>query len=99
MPRIIKVMHEGIPFRSIKERNRYITLKELLAKDEIFNLRYKQQFPIIVNEIRIMTYIPSFTYKDKDMNYVVEHFRSTNSSFKKIAKLMLACYGITVQTY
>lgn len=96
MPYKTRVIYLGREFRSIQERDRWIKLSE---NKEISHLVYKPKFPIIVNGITITTYIPSFSYKDKDMNYVVEHFRGTGSSFKKIAKLMLACYGITINRY
>lgn len=92
-----KCTYKGIKFDSIGERDRYKQLELMQCSGEIANLNVQTKFPIIVNEVKICTYIADYTYKDKQGNYIVEDFKGVQTAiFKLKKKLMLAVHGIDV---
>lgn len=95
----VKCTYSGIKFDSIGERNRYRELEMMQNQcGQIIELKTQVKFPIIVNDVKICTYIADFTYKRKeDMQYIVEDFKGVQTSiFKLKKKLMKAVYGIDI---
>lgn len=68
---------------------------------EIHGLRYQVRFDIVINDIKVCTYIADFTYKDESGREVVVDAKSDYSRKDKVyrlkKKLMHAVYGITIQ--
>lgn len=62
--RNIKTVIDGITFDSIKESERYKKLLLLQKTGEISDLILQPKFPIIINNIKICTYIADFSYVD-----------------------------------
>ena len=86
-----KVEYDGIKFDSIKERNRYIGLKQLERLGVIQNLqrqvKYELQpsFKLNGNTIRSITYIADFVYT-RDGEEIIEDtkgFRTNEYLLKK----------------
>lgn len=95
--RNVKCTYKGFKFDSIGERDWYKTLELLQLAGEISELKTQVKFPIVVNNLKICSYIADYTYKDKQGNYIVEDFKGVQTSiFKLKKKLMLAVYGIDV---
>jgi hypothetical protein len=93
-----KVETDGILFDSIAERNRYQDLKLLQQAGEIKDLELQVKFPLIVNDMKVATYIADFVYRECSNNQVVvedvKGFRTPEYRLKK--KLMLAIYSISI---
>lgn len=89
---------DGIEFDSKAEANRYSELKLLQRSGEIKDLEIQVKFPLVVNDIKIATYIADFVYRDCATNAVVvedsKGFRTRDYRIKK--KLMLAIHRITI---
>ena len=93
----VKCTYNGFKFDSIGERNRYKTLELLQLAGEISELKTQVKFPIVINNVKICSYIADYTYNDKQGNYIVEDFKGVQTSiFKLKKKLMLAIHGIEV---
>jgi hypothetical protein len=93
-----KTTVDGIVFDSRAEARRYQELKLLERAGEIFGLKRQQQFPIIINGMKVCTYIADFTYSDlrKGRDVVEDHkgFPTPQYALKK--KLMKAVHGIEI---
>lgn len=95
--RNVKCTYKGFKFDSIGERDWYKTLELLQLAGEISELKTQVKFPIVINNLKICSYIADFTYHDKQGNYIVEDFKGVQTSiFKLKKKLMKAVYGIDV---
>ena len=65
----------------------------------ISDLELQPRFALVVNGIKVGTYVADFSYVDKERGHVVEDVKSpatrTNVFLLK-KRLMLACHGIDV---
>lgn len=81
---------------SRKERDRCLTLHLYQLRGEIANLELQVPYPFWVNGILVATYYADFRYRRGD-EVVVEDVKGMRLPLYAIkAKLMLACYGITI---
>jgi len=98
----IKTEVDGIVFASHAEARRYSELKLLEKAGEITNLVLQPKFPIVVNGVKICTFIGDFGYWDvaaqKNITEDVKgaHKGSAYAMFNIKKKLVLACYGIEI---
>lgn len=88
---------DGVRFASIREKNRYIDLKALLAFGNISELRLQPKFVLAVNGMRICMYIADFSYIEKGKKIIedVKGFSTPVYLLKK--KLMKAIYEIEIR--
>lgn len=92
-----KCTYKGMKFDSIGERDWYKTLELLELAGEISELKTQVKFPIVINNVKVCSYIADYTYKDKQGKYIVEDFKGVQTSiFKLKKKLMKAVHGIDV---
>lgn len=92
----VKGEADGLSFDSQKEKKRYGQLKMLLRAKLISELELQARFPILVNGVKICTYIADFKYI-RDRKLVAEDtkgFRTPVYRLKK--KLVEAIYGIKI---
>jgi hypothetical protein len=87
---------DGIRFASKAEAARYGVLKMLQRGGAISALTLQVKFPIVVNEIKICTYIADFVYKENGRDVVEDVKGILTPAYRLKRKLMLACHGITV---
>lgn len=96
----------GIKFHSKKELKRWNELKLLLASGLIRNLKRQVQFDIIINDMRVTTYVADHVYEEIAQDRsgwatVVEDVKSSatqqNAVYRLKRKLMLAVFGITIR--
>ncbi len=88
---------DGITFDSKKESERYSELKILERAGAIKNLTLQPRYPIIVNDIKICTYVADFTYQTRLGETLVEDVKGMRTQVYIIKrKLMKAIYGIDV---
>ena len=93
-----KTTVDGIRFDSIREAERYISLRHLLKQGEIKDLRLQVPYPIEVNGIKVCVYKSDFTYFDvtagREIIEDVKGYRTKIFILKQ--KLMRACLGLEV---
>ena len=100
--RNVKCTYNGIKFDSIGERDRYKVLELEEKAGEIHNLKTQVKFPIIVNGIKVCTYIADYTYYRKENlkiadTLTVEDYKGVITGlFTLKKKLMKAVYGIDI---
>lgn len=92
-----KVEVDGITFASAKEARRYGELKLLERAGEISSLRTQPRFPIVINGVKVCTYVADFAYFEGEPTCVVEDVKGFKTDVYKIKrKLMKACHDIDV---
>lgn len=91
-----KTEHEGIVFPSRKEANRYIELKLLEHAGKIRGLERQVKFPLIVNGVKVCTYVADFVYQQGTKAIVedAKGYRTREYNLKR--KLMKACHGVEI---
>lgn len=92
------VEEDGHRFDSKAERARYRELKLMRAAGEISYLELQPDYPLIVNGVKIGTYIADFCY-ETDHGTVVEDVKSPATRtpvFRIKKKLVKALYGIEI---
>lgn len=67
----IKTEVDGYIFASKREANRYSELKLLEMAGEISNLELQPEFPVVINDKNICTYIADFKYTTKVKKVVI----------------------------
>lgn len=96
----IIVEFDGKTFHSLKERDRYITLRARQAAGEIIQLACQVKFDLESEDQKICSYIADFTYTENG-RLVVEDVKSRAT--RKLAvyrlknKLMKANFGIDIK--
>lgn len=88
---------DGLKFASRAEARRYQDLLLLLAAGEIHDLKCQVRYPLVVNEVKIGTYVCDFQYRDCDGKQIVEDVKGVATQVFKIkCKLMRALYHIEI---
>ena len=92
----LKTEVDNIKFASRREAARYSQLKLLEASGAISNLELQPKFPIVVNGVKICTYIADFQYVETGAKVIEDSkgFRTPVYRLKK--KLMQAVYDIDI---
>lgn len=93
----IRTVVDGQAFDSKREAHRFGELKMLERSGIITELRCQPKFPLMVNGVKICTYIADFHYIGQDGREVVEDVKGMRTATYILkAKLMIACYGVRV---
>lgn len=97
-----KVVVDGITFDSKAEAKRWEMLLHMERSGEIYALRRQVRFPIVVNGLKICTWIADFAYRiSASGNDVVEDVKSEFTRklplYRLKYKLVQAVLGITIQ--
>jgi hypothetical protein len=91
---------DGIVFHSKKECDRYAELKLLQAARIIRGLELQKEYPLIVNDMTIGTYVADFVYwHNEEQQVIVEDVKSPGTQtpvYRLKAKLVSALYGIRI---
>lgn len=94
--RAIKTEIDGILFASRKEANRYSELKILERAGKITDLCLQVSFPLIIEGVKIATYICDFAYTENNQVIVEDCKGMKTATYKIKAKLMWALYRIKI---
>ena len=88
------MFHNGQRFASQAERGRYLTLLTLETVGEIADLKCQVWFPLVVNGVKVCSYVADFTYQDRTGTLVVEDHKGYRTpEYKLKAKLFAAVHG------
>lgn len=92
---------DGIKFDSKAEAKRYMELKFLESAGRISNLQRQVRYQIVVNNMKITTYIADFVYTDDKGHQVVEDQKGGKATMTPLyrvkKKLMKAVHGIDIK--
>ena len=98
---------DGIRFASKKEAGRYQELRLLEKAGDIRELELQKRYPLVVNEVKIATYIADFTYESRVVQEMARGrvWHPTTEDCKGVRtpvyrlkkKLMLALYSIEIR--
>lgn len=88
----------GLRFASKAEAQRYLELTLLQKAGAIGELECQPRFPLVVNGVKVCTYIADFRYRDvKTGQVVIEDVKGVRTrDFVIKKKLMAAVHGIAV---
>ena len=99
--RNVQTVVDGITFDSKAEARRYGELRMLEQAGAILHLELQPRFPLMVNGVKVSTYVADFAYSTLMQELVVEDVKSAptraNRAYRLKRKLMKACLGIDVQ--
>lgn len=92
----MKTEYNGGTYDSKAEANRAMELDLLVKAGKITDLARQTKFPIIINSIKVFTYIADFTYYEGGKQIVedVKGVRTAMFNLKK--KCVEAQYGVTI---
>lgn len=96
-----KMKLDGFTFDSIKEADRWSSLRLLEKSGAIRDLQRQKRFKLVVNGALITTYVADFAYLDaKTGSVVIEDTKSAFTAkmplYRIKKKLMAACLGLTI---
>jgi hypothetical protein len=94
-----KTVVDGVTFASQKEAQRYGVLKLLERAKDIIELELQPRYPLVVNGVKVCTYVADFRYRYKTSGQlVVEDVKGMKTPAYKIKKKLLkALTGINVR--
>ena len=89
---------DGITFASKAEARRYSHLKMLERAGTIHDLELQPRFTLLVNKIKVATYVADFRYRFVGVSLpVVEDVKGVQTAVYKLKKKMLAAqHGIII---
>lgn len=92
---------DGVKFDSKWESERYLYLKSLERAGTIKNLELQPRFPMVINDVKICTYVADFQYDRQlptgDWENIVEDAKGVETpEFKIKKKLMKAVHDIDI---
>ena len=92
------VVIDDIQFDSTADGNRYAELRYQLRECMIDQLELQPRFDLVVNGIKICTYVADFRYLDPTtMTYIVEDVKGVKTpAYRLKKKLMRAIHGIEI---
>lgn len=93
----VRTQVDGIWFASKKEATRYATLKLLEKAGAIRGLQLQVRFPLVVNGVKVTTYVCDFAYDEGDQHIVEDTKGVRTPAYKVKAKLMFALHGVVVR--
>jgi Protein of unknown function (DUF1064) len=98
--RAIRTQLDGITFASKKESYRYTTLKLLQQRGAVTDLELQPKFDLLVNGVKVASYIADFRYKDATGATITEDVKSPATAtpvYRLKKRLMWACHRIEIK--
>ena len=93
----VRVEVDGVWFDSKREAAHYQELKMLARSGVISELELQPVFQLIVNGMKVCTYIADFRYKDRDGHMCVEDSKGVRTPVYKLkVKLLEALHQVRV---
>lgn len=91
--RNVPVDLDGYHFDSKAEANHYIHLKMLVRAGIISELQCQPKFPLVVNGIKVCTYIADFSFRDMDKKLCIHDVKGVRTPiFSLKAKIFHALH-------
>ena len=87
----------GLSFASKREADRYDDLLLMQRAGEISNLQVQPRYPLVINGIKIATYVADFQWRDKNGNSIVADAKGVRTAaYIMKRKMMAALHGIDI---
>jgi len=93
----IKTEVDGIVFASKKEARRYQELKLLQKAKKIHMLELQPKFPIVINKVKVCTYIADFEYMENGYRIIEDVKGIKTPVYRLKKKLVEVVYGIRIK--
>lgn len=97
-----KIMLDGHAFNNENEYRRYRGLVQLLKEERINNLEVHPEYELLVHEVLIAKYIPTFKFFDNNKacyRYIQIMPRSNNQSLEIKIRLFEILYQQTIERW
>jgi hypothetical protein len=93
-----KTVIDGITFASAKEARRYSELSWLAKAGSISGLELQPRFPVVINGVKVCTYIADFAYFD-GKSRVIEDVKGFKTPIYKLKKKLVEAVfvGVTIK--
>ena len=92
-----RITVDGVNYASRREAQRSAELKLLERAGHISGLRLQPRFPIIVNGLKVCTYVGDFAYRDASGAEVVEDAKGFKTDIYKLKrKLVKALFNFDI---
>ena len=88
---------DGLRFHSKKEAARYRLLKAMEDAGEIEGLLLQPRFPLVVNGVKICSYVADFQYLENGVQITEDTKGYRTREYRLKVKLLKALYGIDVR--
>jgi len=96
--RAVPVTIDGIRFASKAEARRYTDLLLMERGGAIRDLELQPRYPLVVNGVKVGTYVADFRYVDEAGRVVVEDVKGVRTAVYRIKRLLMrALYGIEIE--
>jgi hypothetical protein len=82
----VKKTVDNVEFHSIKEADRYITLRTLLRAKQIFDLELQPEFPFHIDGKKIFVYIADFIYRDISGETIIEDVKGLKTPLYRLKR-------------
>lgn len=93
----IRTEIDGRTFASKAEAGRFAELKLMERGGNISGLECQPKYPLVVNGVKVATYVADFRYFDEDGRVIVEDVKGVRTDVYKLkAKLVKALHGIDI---
>ena len=93
----VRTVVDGITFASKAEARRYGELKLAQAAGEIYGLALQPKFPLVVNGVKVATYIADFEYFTDGARRVIEDVKGVRTPVYRLKKkLTEVLHGVTI---
>lgn len=100
--RNIPTIVDGIRFDSKREATHFRNLKLWQLAGDINSLTLQVRFPLVVEGVKIATYVADFVYRDKTGRHVIDVKSPVTAKlpvYRLKKKLMAAIYGINIEEW
>ena len=95
--RNIKTAVDGVVFDSQKEARRYGELRLMERAGQIHDLALQPRFPIVINGVKVCTYVADFSYHDQQDRKFYEDVKGMLTPMYRLKKkLVKAVYGVEI---
>lgn len=93
-----RIVVDGVSFPSLLEANHWQMLKRRERAGEIANLQRQVRYPIVVNGVKVCTYVADFTWTEvaTGMKIVADAKGFATNTYRIKAKLVEALYGVVI---
>jgi len=92
----IRTTIDGITFASKAEAKRYAELRLMVMGNVISELELQPKYPIIINDMKVCTYVADFRYRNDRGKMIVEDVKGVKTPVYKLKKKLMASFGVDI---
>jgi len=92
----IRTTIDGITFASKAEATRYAELRLMVMGNIISELELQPKYPIVINGMKVCTYVGDFKYRNERGAIVIEDVKGMKTPVYKLKKKLMAAFGVEI---